>query len=452
MMATAYESGVVQAQLGAPASPRERPSARAWYALVVLVVAMVFGYVDRQILILLAQSIKHDLALSDLQIGETHGLGPAVLAGLAMFPLAWLADRFERRTVLCVCVIFWSIATAASGLAWNFATLQACTIGIAIGEAALTPIVYSLIPDLFPPASRARANIITYGATALGVGLGLALGGALLGVVAHLRVLLPVWLAALETWRLTFFIVAIPGPLVAIAVFLIGATRREVTAPQNLAPALRIGTYVREHGLVALGAFGTMACFTFALQAVGNWLPVALIRIFQADAAAVGINFGFTFMAGAAVGLVTAAIITPFWRRVAGTAYVLRAIAVASAGAAVPALLLVFAANTWQVYGLFFLFSAIFITGVALMPGMMQDITPPALRARVIAGGTVLFMVVGYVSPPLVGFISDRLSSSPRGLIWAIVAVTLTGLLLCAALSRFMEGPYRRTVAVIPTA
>ncbi len=195
-----------------------------------------------------------------------------------------------------------------------------------------------------------------------------------------------------------------------------------------------------------------MGFFTFALQALGNWLPVALTRNFKADAASVGVNYGFTFMAGAAVGLVTAVIITPYWRRVAGTAYVLRAIAVASAGAAVPALLLVFATNTWQVYGLFFVFSAVFITGVALMPGMMQDITPTVLRARVIAGGTVLFMVLGYVSPPLVGFISDRLSSNPRGLIWAIVAVTIAGLLLCAALARSMEAPYRRTVAAVSTA
>ena len=451
-MATAYESGVVQARVGAPAASAERPSARAWYALVVLVVAMVFGYVDRQILILLAQPIKSDLSLSDLQIGETHGLGPAIVAALAMFPLAWLADRFERRTVLCLCVIFWSIATAASGLAVSFATLQACTIGIAIGEAALTPIVYSLIPDLFPPGSRARANIITYGATALGVGLGFALGGALLGVTGHLRALLPGPLAALETWRLTFFIVALPGPLVAIAVYLIGATRREVSAARKSEPVVGVRAYLREHGLVALGAFGTMGFFTFALQALGNWLPVALTRNFKADAASVGVNYGFTFMAGAAVGLVTAVIITPYWRRVAGTAYVLRAIAVASAGAAVPALLLVFATNTWQVYGLFFVFSAVFITGVALMPGMMQDITPTVLRARVIAGGTVLFMVLGYVSPPLVGFISDRLSSNPRGLIWAIVAVTIAGLLLCAALARSMEAPYRRTVAAVSTA
>ena len=435
------------AQVGA--TSQDVSSARAWYALGVLIVALFFGFIDRQILVLLAQPIKHDLSLSDLQIGETHGLGPAVFTALAMFPLAWLADRIERRTVLFGCIVFWSIATAASGLAVSFLTLQACNIAIAVGEAALSPIIYSLIPDLFPAKHRPRANIITYGATALGQGFGLTLGGALLSIVADLRPHLPAWLQALATWRLAFFLVALPGPLVAVAVFLIGRTRRGAMAAQGAEPAVGMGGYVKEHGLVALGAFGTMACFAFASLAIGTWLPIALIRIFHADAASVGVNFGLTFMAGAVVGLVMATIMTPYWRRTAGTAFVVRAISVASAGAAVPAFLLGFAANIWQAYVLFFFVGAIFVTGVALMPGMMQDVAPPALRTRVIAAGTVLFMVVGSLSPPLVGFISDHASGAPRGLMWAIVAVTVTGFLSCTILARFMEAPYRRTVEAI---
>jgi hypothetical protein len=200
---------------------------------------------------------------------------------------------------------------------------------------------------------------------------------------------------------------------------------------------------------VALGAFGTMGFFSFALLAVSTWLPIALIRTFQADSGSVGVSFGLTFMAGALVGLVTANFITPIWRRIAGTAFVLRAISVAAAGTAVPTLLLPFATELWQAYVLFFCFSGIFITGVSLMPGMMQDVAPAELRARVIAAGTALFMVVGHVSPPLVGFISDQVSANPKGLLWAIAGVAVTGFLACAALARFMEGPYRRTVAAI---
>jgi len=448
MAATDRDAGI-QALADAPGPAQEAPSARAWYALTVLVVAMLFGYIDRQILVLLAQSIKHDLSLTDLQIGETHGLGPAAFTTLAMYPLAWLADRYERRTVLMFCVLFWSLATAISGLAVNFLSLQACTIGIAVGEAALTPIVYSLIPDLFPEKYRPRANIIAYGSTALGVGLGLALGGAMIGLVENLRSTLPAGLAAFATWRLTFFVVAIPGPLVAFAVFMIGRTKREVTTSQARAPRPPMGPYLREHGLVALGVFGTMAVFSFAVQAIGNWLPVALIRTFQADAGAVGVRFGLFFMVGAAIGLTAASLLTPYWRRIAGTAFVLRAISFVAAAAVVPVALLPFAVHIWQAYALLVCFSAAFVTGAALMPGMMQDIAPPVLRTQVIAAGTVVFMGGSAIGPPLVGFISDRISGNPNGLMWAAAGTAAAGFAACAVLARFVEGPYRRAVAAV---
>jgi MFS family permease len=450
MMTLATNSGV-EAPAGAPGSAQEATSARAWYALVVLIVAMLFGAIDRQILVLMIAPIKHDLSLSDLQIGEINGLGPLLFSALVTFPLAWLADRTERRTVLCACVIFWSIGTAACGLATNFASLFSCTVSIAIGEAALTPIVYSLIPDLFPERARPRANIICYAAAALGAGVGFAFGGGLLGVVAALRPVLPSSLNTLETWRLAFILVSLPGPLVALAVFLIGRTRHVVMAAQDAAPAvpMRIGPYMRRHGGVVVGVYGSMACFSFALLAVGSWLPVALIRTFHAAPASVGVNYGLIFMAGAVVGMLAATAITPYWRRIAGTALVLRAITFAAAGAAVPAFLLGFAANIWQAYALFFCLSAIFVSGTSLMPGMMQDIAPPALRSRVIAVGFVGVAAVGAISPALVGFISDRVSSNPRGLMWAIAATAPAGFLVCAALSRLLEGPYRRTVAAV---
>jgi MFS family permease len=435
----------------APVTPQERASARAWYALAVLIVAMLFGFINRQILTLLVGPIKHDLSLSDLQIGETHGLGPAIFSAVAIYPLAWLADRTERRTVMAGCVIFWSLATAASGLAVDFPTLLAATIAIVIGEACLSPFVYSLIADLFPERTRPRANIIAYAATVLGSGLGLTLGGALIGVIDDLRPMLPVALRTVEAWRLAFFLVAVPGPIVAVGVFMIGRTRRQVATAQGAVrePSAPIVPYLKKHGLVALGVFGVMGLFNFALQAMGTWLPVAVIRTFKADAGTVGVNFGLSFMAGAAVGLVVTTLLTPFWKRVAGTAFVLRAISVAAVGVAVPTVLFAFATELWQAYALTACWSAIFVTGVALMPGMMQDVAPAALRTRVIAIGTVVFMVMGAIGSPIVGFLSDKVAGHPKGLMLALVTLAVAGYAACAVVARLVEGPYRRTVAEV---
>src|SRR5207302_6335863 len=134
--------------------------------------------------------------------------------------------------------------------------------------------VYSLIPDLFPHKSRPRANIICYGASALGAGFGFVFGGALLSVVDDLRRLLPPSLNELETWRLVFILVALPGPVVAVAVFLIGRTRHVVMTAQNPAPP--IGPYMKQHGAMVAGVYGAIACFSFGLHIVASWLVIAL--------------------------------------------------------------------------------------------------------------------------------------------------------------------------------
>ncbi|MDT9598716.1 MFS transporter [Sphingosinicella rhizophila] len=439
------------AQAASRAEADERPTFRAWYALFALTVTSIFGFLTYQILTLLMPDIKTDLSLTDLQIGETHGLSPAIFSLLILYPIAWVADRYERSVVMGCAVLFWSLATAVSGLAVSFITLQAATVALVMGEAAIKPIVYSLVADLFSPKYRPRANIIVYGSAALGGGLGMVLGGLLIGIVDDVRLLLPASLSDVAAWRLAFFVVALPGPLVALSLFLIGSTRRKGATinvhPRNsVAP---IKPYLRKYGLIAFGVFATMGLFDFALKAFASWAPIMLMRIFEVPASEVGIKFGSTFMAASVVGLVTASLLTPFWRKIAGTAYVLRAISVAAAGTAVPVFLLFFVTEILHVYILLFCLVVIFITGVALMPGMMQDIAPAPVRTRIMALGTVVYMLAGGMGSPVVGFVSDQLAADPRGLIWAIVSVSVPAFLACAALAHFMEKPYRRLVATV---
>src|SRR6185437_14166855 len=112
----------------------------AWYGLAALVLATVFAQMDRQILMLVAQPLKQALDLSDTQIGAINGIALSLVAMLATFPLGWLADRVDRRRLLALCIIIWSIFTAACGFARNFPQLFTCSMGIAVGEAVLGPI------------------------------------------------------------------------------------------------------------------------------------------------------------------------------------------------------------------------------------------------------------------------------------------------------------------------
>jgi MFS family permease len=204
------------AQQGGEQSPRA--AALAWFGLSVLLMTTLFALVVRQMLSLIAPSLQTTLGFTDLQIGMLQGLGMAIFACVASYPMGWLADRFGRRLILAIGVVIWSAATFCSAFQGSFGGLFACTIGIAIGEAGLAPIVYAMIPDLFPERQRSTANFIFYGASLLGAGAGMALAGALLQWLAGSQHDFPAWLAGIDTWRMAMMAVALPGPLFLLLV------------------------------------------------------------------------------------------------------------------------------------------------------------------------------------------------------------------------------------------
>lgn len=424
-------------------------SVRAWYALAVLVLATLFAFVDQQILVIIIDPLKHDLALRDVQIGELRGLAFALFSVVAAIPLAWCADRFERSRVLLGCVLFWSLATAACGFATSFGTLFASTVGVAIGEAALVPIVYSLIPDLFPGPNRLRANIIYYASYVLGIGLGLGLAGLMLGWVESARPLLPQGLRALAGWRLTFMAVALPGPLIALGVGLIGKTRRVARPRQGNPSTDRLVGYYCAHRRTVLGVYLGAGFGQVAATAFFAWLPAALARAFDLAPGMVGATFGVSYAVGAGVGLSTAVVTTPLWRRWAGLAAVPRANSVVCVFAIIPTLLLGVVVYPWQAYVLVATLMWLLITGLALTPSLYQEMAPPAILARVIAGLTISSYIVGAAGPIMVGALSDRWGGTARGLLWAIVFVMSLGLVLSALCYRATESPFRRTYAVL---
>ena len=90
----------------------------------------------------------------------------------------------------------WSLLTAASGVARNFAQLIVARLGVGVGEATCSPASTSLLGDLFPPTQRARAIAIWMLGLPLGLGLANGAGG---------------WILQNWGWRNAFYVAAIPG-------------------------------------------------------------------------------------------------------------------------------------------------------------------------------------------------------------------------------------------------
>ncbi|MET0294335.1 MAG: MFS transporter [Phenylobacterium sp.] len=197
---------------------------RAW-VLFALVAVYTFNFIDRVLISIVQEPIRAEFNLSDMQLGLLGGPTFAILYTLLGIPIARLAERRNRMTILSVCVALWSGATALCGLTANYSQLLLTRIGVSIGEAGCTPPAQSVIGDYFPEERRATAASIY----SLGVPLGSMLAAVGGGFIAQTM-----------GWRETFLALGLPGLLLAILVKL---TVREPprTADAEETPTFREG-------------------------------------------------------------------------------------------------------------------------------------------------------------------------------------------------------------------
>jgi predicted MFS family arabinose efflux permease len=174
-----------------------------YYTLGLLTVVYSFNFIDRQLLAILQESIKSDLALSDSQLGLLTGFAFAVFYVTAGIPIARWADNSNRRNIVALSLLVWSGMTALSGMVQNYAQLLLARVGVGVGEAGGSPPSHSIISDIFPPRTRATA----LGFYSTGVNIGILFGFLLGG-----------WLNEYFGWRIAFMVVGGPGILLAIVV------------------------------------------------------------------------------------------------------------------------------------------------------------------------------------------------------------------------------------------
>src|SRR5882724_2725642 len=162
--------------------PRTEVPAYAFYVVGVLLLAYILSFMDRTVLSLLIDPIRSDLGLSDTSIGLLIGFGFVLIYSTAGLALGRLADSGDRRLLIAVGMLVWSLATAASAFTASFASLLAARLMVGVGEAALSPASYSLIASYFPKHRLGLATSIY----ALGTVLGSGVASSLIGAVARL--------------------------------------------------------------------------------------------------------------------------------------------------------------------------------------------------------------------------------------------------------------------------
>lgn len=399
-----------------------------WYATVVLTLAYTFSFVDRQVLNLLVEPIKQDLALSDTRISLLQGLAFVVPYIAMSVPVGRLVDRFNRIAVLAGGVLVWSITTFACGLANNFGQLLAARMGVGAGEASVTPAAWSMLADYFPPDRLARPVSFYLMGPYLGGGLALIGGAEVLDWASSAgQISLPL-VGDLATWQFTFMAVAAPGILiVALLATLPDPKRRVVGTQAGVAPAWRdVAGFMRSESRIYLAVLLGVPFLVVVLYGLQGWVPTILVRVYGWDLASAGRIYGTVALIAGSLGVLSGPVLGN-WLQSRGHADSPLRVGVIGA----IAIVLSICSLPWQPNGASALvcigLASYFVTlPLALMTYVMQVVTPNAMRGVLAGMYVVSANVLGLgLGPTSVAATTDYVLADPNQVHVSLTIVSL---------------------------
>ncbi|RMB12392.1 MFS transporter [Eilatimonas milleporae] len=434
---------------GVSSAPARRTGPAAWYALFVLFVAYTFSFIDRTILALLVEPLKQDLALSDTQVSLLHGFAFAIFYTTLGIPIARLADRMPRRTIIVWSVAVWSVATCLCGLAGRFAHLFLARVGVGAGEAGLSPAAYSMIADMFPRRLLGRALGLYSMGVYVGAGLAFLVGGAIVGRALAAGTLSLPLVGELKAWQAIFFIVGAPGLLVALLMLTVAEPPRKQAAPARTHRSLTaVFRFIAAEPGTFLMHFAGFSALGLLFNAFIAWSPSLLIRQMAFTTAEAGALLGLGILVFGSLGIVAGGAYSD-WLERRGRAEAplltgrLAGVWLLFAGILLP--LVEHTAAKAALVGLFFFWAAFPYAAAA---AAIQIAAPPALRAQMSAVYLFCLNLVGIgVGATLVGVLTDYVFADPAALPWSMAvtaAISAPVGVLCLHLGC---APFRRSAA-----
>ena len=374
------------------------------------------NYIDRQILFSVFPLIKEDLLLSDAKLG--------ILASAFMFvymfaapAIGYIADRTPRQYAMAVCAFLWSGATMLSGAAKNYFHLFAARSFIGIGEAGFTSVSPSFLAEKFPAAKRAEVLALFGMALPAGSALGYLLGG-FLGF--HLG------------WRSAFFLVGLPGALIAVFILLKLKDGREKNLKTEKPKFKNYFSLLKNKPFLFVCLAQAMG--TFTLGGLAAWMPTFMHRYYDFSVAQAGTVFGaLTIISGAAGTFLGGFLADKMLKRTKKAYYLVSAV---SFTAALP----------FAVAALSFgnPIAALTFLGIAIMFAFLQtgplnaaivNLTDIKIRSMAFAVNIFIIHALGdAISPAFVGAVSDTLGL--RTAVLSTMLFVLPAALFCLAAAK----------------
>jgi predicted MFS family arabinose efflux permease len=335
-------------------------------------------------------------------------------------PLAWLADRANRRNVIAISMMLFAAMTAVSAFAGTFVQLVLARIGTGVGEAGTSPSVNSVISDLYEPKERAGA--LSFYATGLNVGLLLAFfGGG--------------WIEQRFGWRNAFLAAGIPGLILAfLFIFTVPEPKRgqaekiaDTGRTPHLGETVRFLLSQRSFVYIALGT----AMASFGGYAGNTFVPSFFARVFHLDPEMRGFLIGGLFGVVGGIGTYFSGVLADWLgkRDVRWNMWVILLII----GFALPFFPLYFLSNNFYVAVLCSLVPT--MNGAAYLApsyAMIQSLVPLRMRAQAAALLLFTLNIIGFGTGPwLVGLESDLLKPvlGADSIRWAMLSTAGTWLI-----------------------
>ena len=366
-----------------------------WYVLIIMMLAYTINIADRYVMSTVLEPIRLELNLTDSGVAFLTGVSLALFYVTMGIPLSWVADRYNRKNLLAASMAVWSAMTALCGMSHGYMQLLLARIGVGIGEAGGTPSCNSIVADYFPANRRAMAMTIF----ALGAPIGAWLGADMAGAVA-----------AEYGWRAAFYVLGIPGIVLALIIFLTikepARGRLDAVSDQPAPPLAETLKFLWSQKAAVHGMMGS------GLSALWGWglmwfTPTFIQRTYGLDVGEAGAVVGpIHLVMGIAASLFTA------WL-VARPAYtdprkILRLLSVVTAIATIPSIIAYWTNSLSLATVMWWLFipAIYFYIGPAF--SLAQNLAPPKMRAMFIAVSLLIANVFNLiVAPQGVGMLSD---------------------------------------------
>lgn len=429
-----------------PANTSGKKAGRGgWYTVIMLAVVVLFAQIDRGVISLMVEPIKRDFDLSDTQVSLLIGVAFTLFYVLVGPPVARIADRGFRKSVVATSLAVWSCATALCGFAQNFWQLFLGRAIIGGAEAGSSPASLSMIADVIPREKLPRAYAIYNAGFAGGGALAMALGGFLLGYFGDWDPIQVPGIGVIRNWQLVFIVLGLPGLLFAAAIMItVPEPKRKRSHKPKGYPKREVFAFIANNRAMHFPLL--LGVLINSLQSFGSvaWMPAFYERTYGWTPDIVGPLLGGLGLVTAAIGLTIGARFAEWLGKRRDDAN-LRVLFLANALSIPFIVLQPLMPNPWLALACGGVGTMIAFTGGPAYNSALQLATPNAMRGQVNA--MYLFMIAaigGAFGPLLIALLTDFVAGKEEFLRYVLVGFRLALAPLDAFLIYLAIKPYGR--------